>query len=187
MAVDKEIYLRAWVRNQDAACTSACVLAALGALGARDLPDLGAASLALGAARAYGAPGLRDYVAWPGRRAQLDLHIEALARAHGLEVSSDSALALPGWPLRPRPGEALIVHLAWGQEAPGRYGAWGWNPLRPATYSTGGHSVVLVEVDGGWTTLDPNLPDLQAWPRPGLATARTRIHGLPYPIHRGRV
>ena len=89
---------------------------------------------------------------------------------------------MPGWPARPREDELLVVNLAWGQEAPGRYGSWGWHPLRPSTYSTGGHSVVLAEVreGGGWTVLDPNHEGLQLWPRPGLAVTVTRL-GLPAP------
>jgi hypothetical protein len=166
----------AWVRNQGGACTSAAVLAGLGALGASGLPDLAGASVALGARAAYGAPALLDYVSWPGRRAPLDLRIEALAAEHGLSVRSSSAVLPPGWPLHPPADGVLVVHLAWGQEAPGRYGSWGWHPLRPATYSTGGHSVVLAEIHGpGWVVLDPNLPEPQRWPRPGWATARTLI------------
>jgi len=167
---------RAWIPNQGAACTSAAVLAALGALGARRLPPLAEASLALGAGEAFGAPGLLDYVSWPGRRAPLDVRLEALAAKAGLAVRSRSGATLPGLPLGPRRGEVLIVHLAWGQERPCKYGTWGWDPVRPATYSTGGHSVVLVRVDGRrWTVLDPNHQGLQEWPRPGLATALTRI------------
>jgi hypothetical protein len=166
----------AWVRNQGGACTSACVLIALGALGARRLPELGAATLALGAAAAYGAPGLLDYVSLPGRRAPLDLVIESLASTHGVSVRSRSSLLPPGWPLRPPSRGVLVLHLAWGQEAPGRYGTWGWHPLRPATYSTGGHSVVLAEVRGReWLVVDPNHAEPQVWPRPGWATARTLI------------
>jgi hypothetical protein len=166
---------KSWIQNQGAACTSACVLAGLGALGAQDLPDLATASTFL-AGQPNGAPGLLDYVTLPIRRAPLDLRIEQLAAQHGITVSSTSEVVLPG--LRQVPGEAevLIVHLAYGQEAPGRYGSWGWNPLKPATYSTGGHSVVLAALDGdGWTVLDPNRPGLQNWPRPGIATARTRL------------
>lgn len=165
------------VPNQGAACTTASVLAGLGALGLEDVPPLGPASLALGAALPYGAPGLLDYVAWPGRRAPLDVRIEALAAGRGLEVRSRSGLVVPGWPLRPGPGEALVVNLAWGQEAPGRYGSWGWHPLRPATYATGGHSVLLAAVTpkGGWLVLDPNWEGLQEWPRPGLAVTVTRL------------
>lgn len=166
----------AWVRNQGGACTSAAVLAGLGSLGALGLPELGAASLLLGAAAPYGAPGLLDYVSWPGRRAPLDVRIEGLAAAHGLSVRSSSGVIPPGWPLQPPADGVLVVHLAWGQEAPGRYGTWGWHPLRPATYSTGGHSVVLVETAGSsWVVLDPNIPEPQRWPRPGWATARTLI------------
>ena len=166
---------KSWIQNQGAACTSACVLAALESLGGHDLPDLAAGS-ALLAGTSYAAPALLDYVSLPGRRAPLDLRIEALAAAHGLAIRSESAVVMPGWPLRPVPASVLIVHLAYGQEAPGRYGAWGWNPLLPATYSTGGHSVVLAALDPpGWTVLDPNRPKLQNWPRPGIATARTRL------------
>lgn len=166
----------AWVANRGAACTSAALLAGLGALGARGLPALEEATLALGAREPLAAPALWDYVSWPGRRAPLDLRLEALAAAHGLRVRASSAAVPPGWPLQPRAREVLVVHLAWGQESNGRYGTWGWNPLRPSTYSLGGHSVVLAAADKrGWLVLDPNHPDLQRWPRPGLATARTRL------------
>jgi hypothetical protein len=164
-----------WVQNQGAACTAAAVLAGLGALGAIGLPGLGPGSATL-AGTAFAAPALLDYVSWSGRRAPLDLRIERLAAQHGLGVVSHTGPVMPLWPLRPIPGEVLICHLAWGQEAPGRFGTWGWNPLRPSTYSTGGHSVLLVAVDGRrWTVLDPNHPGLQNWPRPGIATAATRI------------
>ena len=170
----------AWVRNQGGACTSAAVLAGLGALGARGLPGIGAATLELGAAYEFGAPALMDYVTLPGRRAPLDVRIERLAARCALAVRSHSGLVARGRRVRPAPGEALIVNLAWGQEAPGRYGTWGWHPLRPATYSTGGHSVVLVETHGPeWLVLDPNLPELQRWPRPGWATAKTLILRAP--------
>jgi hypothetical protein len=166
---------KAWIQNQGAACTSACLLAGLGALGARGLPDLATASAFL-AGHPNGAPALLDYVTLPGRRAPLDLRVEQLAAAHGLAVRSTSEAVLPGLRQRPADDEVLLVHLAYGQEAPGRYGTWGWHPLRPATYSTGGHSVVLAALDGaGWTVLDPNRPGLQSWPRPGIATARTRL------------
>jgi hypothetical protein len=165
-----------WVGNQGGACTTASILAGLGALGARDLPDLGAATVALGAAAPYAAPALMDYVSLPGRRAPLDLRVEGLAVASGLRVRSHSALVALGWRLRPEPGEALIANLAWGQEAPGVRGTWGWHPLRPATYSTGGHSVLLAAVEGReWVVLDPNHRGLQRWPRPGLAVTATRI------------
>jgi hypothetical protein len=165
-----------WVANQGAGCTTASILAALGALGARDLPVLGEATLALGARTAFGAPALLDYVGLPGRRAPLDLRVEALAAAHGLGVRSSSRLVLPGWPQRPRADEALVANLAWGQEAPGRYGTWGWHPLRPATYTTGGHSVLLAgAAGGGWLVLDPNHRGVQRWPQPGVAVTVTRI------------
>jgi hypothetical protein len=166
---------KSWVQNQGAACTSSCVLACLGALGVPALPDLATGS-ALLAGEAYGAPALLDYVTLPGRRAPLDLRIEKLAADHGVAVRSLSEAVLPGRTLRPGGAEVLIVHLAYGQEAPGRYGSWGWHPLKPSSYSTGGHSVVLAALDGpGWTVLDPNRPGLQNWPRPGIATARTRL------------
>ena len=168
------------VANQGGACTTAAVLTALGALGAGELPDLERATILLGASRPFGAPGLLDYVSWPGRRAPLDLRIEALAEAHRLRVRAWSGITVPGARLSPPREGALIVHLAWGQEAPGRYGTWGWHPLRPATYSTGGHSVVLAETGPeGWVVLDPNYAEPQTWPRPGLATARTVILATP--------
>jgi hypothetical protein len=165
------------VPNQGAACTTAAVLTALAGLGAHDLPPLGAATLALGAAQAYGPPALLDYVALPWRRALLDERIEALATRHGLRARSRSGLVVPGLPLRPDPGEVIVANLAWGQEAPGRWGTWGWHPLRPSTYSTGGHSVVLaaVEPNGGWLVVDPNHPGVQRWGRPALAVTVTRI------------
>ena len=52
---------KSWIQNQGAACTSACVLAGLGALGALDLPDLATGS-ALLAGQSFGAPALLDYV-----------------------------------------------------------------------------------------------------------------------------
>jgi len=168
--------VQAWVRNRGAACTTASILAGLGALGARGLPDLEAATLALGAAVPCGAPALMDYVSLPGRRAPLDVRVEALAARAGLAVRCRSGLVALGWRVRPAPGEALVANLAWGQEAPGVRGAWGWHPLRPATYSTGGHSVVLAAVEGrGWVVLDPNHRGLQRWPRRGLAVTTTRI------------
>jgi hypothetical protein len=168
-----------WVANRGAACTTASVLAGLGALGARDLPELGAATLALGARVELGAPALMDYVSLPGRRAPLDLRVEAMAAAAGLRVRSRSGLVVRGRALRPAPGEALVANLAWGQERPGAVGTWGWHPLRPATYQTGGHSVLLVAVeDREWLVLDSNHEGLQRWPRPGYAVTATRIRKL---------
>ncbi|HXM57131.1 MAG TPA: hypothetical protein VOB72_17155 [Candidatus Dormibacteraeota bacterium] len=165
-----------WVANQGAACTTASILAGLGALGARDLPDLAAATLALGAREPYGAPALLDYVSLPRRRAPLDVRVEALAAAAGLGVRCRSGLVARGRRVRPAPGEALVVNLAWGQEAPGVAGTWGWHPLRPATYQTGGHSVLLAAVEGReWLVLDPNHRGLQRWSSPGLAVTVTRI------------
>jgi hypothetical protein len=167
---------RAWVENRGGACTTAAILAGLGALGARGLPDLGPATIALGAAVPYGAPALMDYVSLPGRRAPLDVRVEALAAAAGLRVRSRSGLVARGRRVRPAPGEALVANLAWGHEAPDRAGTWGWHPLRPATYQTGGHSVLLVAVEGReWLVLDSNHRGLQRWPSPGLAVTATRI------------
>ena len=164
------------MRNQGAACTSAAALAALAALGATNLPPLGPATLRLGAREEFGAPGLLDYVSWPGRRAPLDLRLEALAGESGIAISSRSRAVVPGWPLRLRSHEILLAHLVWGQEAPGRRGAWGWRPLVPGTYSTGGHTVVVAGIESGtWSVLDPNLEGIQSWPVPGMATAVTSI------------
>lgn len=177
--VDVAALERSWVRNQGAACTTASVLAGLGALGVPDLPDLAQATILFGASAPLGAPGLLDYVSWPGRRAPLDAAIERLGEARGLRLSARSGVWLPARPLWPRPGEMLVAHLAWGQESPGQYGSWGWYPLRPATYNTGGHSVLVAAREArGWLVLDPNQPGLQRWPRPGLATAVTRIRRL---------
>ena len=164
-----------WVQNQGPSCTTAATLAALGALGATDLPDLRAGTSALAGA-AFAAPALLAYVSLPGRRAPLDVKVEALANAHGLTIRASSGVVMPGWPLRPPAEGALIVHLAWGQESPGQYGSWGWRPLHPETYSTGGHSVVLAAVEGSeWIVSDPNHERLQFWPRPGIAMARTLL------------
>jgi len=166
----------AWVQNQGAACTTASLLIALGVLGVPDLPPLGPATLALGAAQEYGAPGLLDYVSRPGRRAPLDLRVERMAAERGVAVRSRTGLVLPGWPLRRRPREVLVAHLVWGRERPGFYGTWGFSPLHRGTWSTGGHSVVVLDADGGgWQVLDPNHPGVQAWPRPGVAVTRTRL------------
>ena len=168
-----------WVCNQGPSCTTAATLAGLGALGATALPDLGEATRLLAGDR-YAAPALGDYLALPGRRAPLDLRIEALARAHGLAVHSSTGVVLPGLPLRPPAAGALIAHLAWGQERSGHYGSWGWRPLHLATYATGGHSVVLAAREGeGWVVSDPNHPQLQHWPRPGVAISRTLLIPVP--------
>jgi hypothetical protein len=169
----------AWVPNQGGACTTAAVLAGLRVLGAPALPDLAAATLALGAPEPYAAPALLDYVSLPGRPAPLDRRVEALAARLGLRVRCRTSLTVPGRLLQPAAGEVLVANLAWGQERPGAYGTFGWNPLQPGTYATGGHSVLLVAVDGeAWLVLDPNHPGLQRWPRPGLALTATRISRL---------
>src|SRR2546430_7294598 len=116
------------------------------------------------------APGLMDYVSLPGRRAPLDLRVEALSAAAGLRVRCRSGLVARGRRVRPAPGEALVVNLAWGQEAPGVVGTWGWHPLRPATYQTGGPSGLLAAVDGReWLGPRSNPPGLQPLPAPGPA------------------
>ena len=72
-----------------------------------------------------------------------------------------------------------MIHVAWGQERPGVYGTFGWHPLRPSTYSRGGHSVVLAATGpDGWLVVDPNLPGVQTWPRPAWVTAVTRLRRL---------
>jgi hypothetical protein len=173
------VLIEAWVPNQGGACTTASVLAGLRVLGARAVPDLATATLALGAAEPLGAPALMDYVALPGRRAPLDARVEALALGQGLRVRCRTSLTIPGWPLLPAEGEMLVANLAWGQERPGVYGTFGWNPLVPSTYAIGGHSVLLAAVEeGGWLVLDPNHPGLQRWPRPGLALTVTRLSRL---------
>lgn len=166
----------AWVPNRGGACTTAAVLSALTVLGARGLPGLGEATVELGAHEPYGAPALLDYVRLPRHRAPLDVRVEALARLGGIEVTSRSGLVVPFWPLRPRQTEQLVANLAWGQEAPGRRGSWGWHVLRPRTYWTGGHSVLVVGgEDRGWLVLDSNHRGLQRWDRPGVAITATRI------------
>ncbi|HLH67507.1 MAG TPA: hypothetical protein VKY90_00340 [Candidatus Dormibacteraeota bacterium] len=169
-----------WVPNRGAACTTASILAGLRALGARGLPELGEACRRLGASVPYGAPALLDYVALPGRPTPLDRRVERLAAEHGLRVRSRTSPWMPWRRLRPGAEEVLVANLAWGQERPGVYGTWGWHPMRPSTYATGGHSVVVVAADAqGWLVLDPNHPGLQRWPRPGLAVTVTRIRPLP--------
>lgn len=165
-----------WVQNRGAACTSAASLIALGLLGITGLPSLEEATLALGAAAPLGAPGLLDYVTLTGRRAPLDLRIERLAAIRGVALRSRTGLVAPWPPLSTRPDEVLVAHLAWGQERPGHYGSWGFRPLHVATWSTGGHSVVVLGGGrGGWRVLDPNHPGVQEWPRPGIAVTVTRL------------
>jgi hypothetical protein len=102
--------------------------------------------------------------------------VERLAARHGLPVRCRTTLAVPWAPLEVGEGELVVANLAWGQERPGHYGSFGWNPLKPATYSTGGHSVLLASAAAdGWLVLDPNHAGLQHWPRPGLAVTVTRI------------
>ena len=183
MSIDSSFrYEKVWVPNRGAACTSAAALMGLGLLDVPDLPALDAASLALGAPFAYGAPGLLDYVTLPGRRAPLDVRIERLAAARGARVRSRSGLVAP-WPaLRTQPGEVLLAHLAWGQERPGVYGTWGFHLFDRATWSTGGHSVVVLAGGrGGWRVLDPNHAGVQTWPRPGVAVTATRLRPVPGP------
>jgi hypothetical protein len=149
---------------------------ALGLLEVPNLPHLEAASLALGAPAAFGAPGLLDYVTLGWRRAPLDRRIERMARERGVRVRARTGLVAPWPPLTTRPGEVLVAHLAWGQERPGVRGTWGFHPFDRATWSTGGHSVVVLA--GGrsaWRVLDPNHPGIQEWPRPGVAVTATRI------------
>lgn len=164
--------------NQGAACTTAAVVTVLRALGARDLPDLAQATLRLGARRPYGPPPLRAYLRWPWQRAApLDLAVEALAAGGGVPVRSRTTLRLP-WPApRPRAGSCLVANLAYGQERPGTRGTWGWNPLRPRTYSAGGHSVVVAAAGprGERWVVDSNWPGLQHWRRPGWSMTVTRI------------
>ena len=38
-----------------------------------------------------------------------------------------------------------------------------------------GHSLVVDAGPFGWQVLDPNLPGLQEWPRPGVAVTATRL------------
>jgi hypothetical protein len=171
-----EVLTAAWVPNRGGACTTASVLAALGALGARALPELLDATLQLGAQEPLGAPALLDYVSLPGRPAPLDRRVEDLAARHGVRVSCHSRLVVPLVALHVREPELLVANLAWGQERPGHYGSWGWRPLEPATYSTGGHSVLVVATGPeGWLVLDSNHEGLQRWPRPGVAVTTTRI------------
>src|SRR5437763_2646763 len=87
-----------WVQNQGGACTTASLLMALGLLGVPNLPALGPATLALGAAQEYGAPGLLDYVAGPGRRAPLDRRVGRMAADRGVSVRSQTGGVVPGWP-----------------------------------------------------------------------------------------
>jgi hypothetical protein len=177
--LEPEMLAAAWVPNRGGACTTAAVLAGLRVLGAPTVPDLGAATLALGAPERYAAPALMDYVSLPGRPAPLDRRVEELAVQLGIRVRCRTSLTVPGQPLHPAAGEVLVANLAWGQERPGVYGTFGWNPLQPSTYATGGHSVLLVAVeDGAWLVLDSNHPGLQRWPRPGLALTATRISRL---------
>ena len=167
--------------NQGAACTTAAIVTVLRAMGARDLPDLARATVELGAPAPYGPPPIRSYLRWPWKRAApLDRAVEALAAGSGLTVRCRTSLRLP-WPgPRPTGGSSVVANLAYGQEAPGVEGTWGWNPLRPSTYGSGGHSVVVAAVLEGGERLvvDPNWPGLQRWRHPGWSVTATRIWHL---------
>jgi hypothetical protein len=168
--------------NRGASCTTAALLTVLRAMGGRNLPDLGRATLRLGALAPYGPPPLRAYLRWPWQRAApLDRAVEALAAASGLRVRCRTSLRAP-WPAPGEvPGSCLVANLAYGQESPGVQGTWGWNPLRPRTYANGGHSVVVAAAGPGGERLvvDPNWPGVQRWRRPGWAITATRIWRLP--------
>jgi hypothetical protein len=170
-----------WVRNSGAACTSASLLIGLGLLGVPDLPSLREASRLFGATADFGAPGLLDYLSFPGRRAPLDVRVERLAAARGHPVSSRTGCVLPTLPLRAPSsgGEVLVAHLLYGQERPGVYGCWGFRPLDRRTWATGGHSVVVLETGRRWKVLDPNHEEIQEWPRPGIALTTTRLRLAP--------
>ena len=165
-----------WVRNIGAACTSASLLIGLGLLDVPDLPSLREATRLFGASVDFGAPGLLDYLSLPGRRAPIDVRVERLAAARGRPVSSHTGLVVPTLPLRtPAAGEVLVAHLMFGQERPGVYGTWGFRPFDRQTWSTGGHSVVVLETRRHWRVLDPNHEGVQEWPRPGIALTTTRL------------
>lgn len=167
--------------NQGGSCTTAAILTVLRAMGARDLPELGRATLLLGAAAPYGPPPVRTYLRWPWqRRAPLDRAVEALAAAAGVRVRSRTSIRLP-WPApRPIAGSCLIANLAYGEERPGVRGTWGWNPLRPRTYGYGGHSAVVAAAGerGERLVVDPNWPGVQRWRRPGWSVTATRVWRL---------
>ncbi len=164
--------------NQGASCTTAAILTVLRAMGAQELPDLGRATVLFGATVPYGPPPLRSYLRWPWRpTAPLDRAVETLAAGCGLRVRCRTSLRLP-WPApRPVGGSALVANLAYGQERPGVRGTWGWNPLRPRTYGSGGHSVVVAGAGerGERLVVDPNWPGVQRWRRPGWSVTVTRI------------
>lgn len=151
-------------------------------MGARNLPDLAVATLRMGAAAPYGPPPIRAYLRWPWQRsAPLDRAVEALAVGSGLTVRCRTSLCAAWRAPRPRPWSCLVANLAYGQERPGVWGTWGWNPLRPRTYSNGGHSVVVAGTgpDGERLVVDPNWPGLQRWRHPGWSITATRIWHLP--------
>jgi hypothetical protein len=167
--------------NRGAACTTAAIMTVLRAMGAPNLPDLAVVTLRFGARAPCGPPPLRAYLRWPWERAApLDRSVEALAADCGLTVRCRTSLCLP-WPApRPLPGSCLVANLAYGQERPGVWGTWGWNPLRPRTYTNGGHSVVVAAAgrEGGRLVVDPNWPGVQRWRRPGWSVTATRIWRL---------
>lgn len=181
MSLSDGIYKAAWVANAGPSCTTAALLAGLGALGVPGLPGLEEGTRELAGAP-LAAPALLDYVSLPGRRSRLDTRLERLAARLGRPVRSQTRVVLPGWPLRAAEGAVTVAHLAWGQERPGVYGTWGFHLLDRASWDSGGHSVVLV--DGGrgrWRVLDPNHRGIQEWPRPGLAVTVTRVRPAPAP------
>ncbi len=174
-----EALVRHRIANVNASCTTAAALTALGALGASGLPGLAEATrLMSDGGRAYHPPKFTDYIAVPFlRRAPIDVRIERIAAAAGINVRSSTRPCLVPWRLRgPGAGEVVIGNMAFGQEAPGRTGSWGFNLLRPRTWAEGGHSLIIAARRGrGYDVVDSNIDGVQHWARRGLAATSTRV------------
>src|SRR2546430_6028445 len=84
------------------------------------------------------APGLMDYVSLPGRRAPLDLRVEALAAAAGVRVRCRSGLVARGRRGRPGPRGGPGGKPGGGPGGPGGGGAGGGAPPPPRPAPHGG-------------------------------------------------
>ena len=181
-----ERLLDSHVSNHGNSCTSASLLIALGGLGAKELPELGPATLQFGGQGMYESPKISDYIGIPFlRRAPIDVRVESVAAASGLRVRSKTRLSLVPWRLRaPKAGEAVVGHMLKGWEGPGKYGAWNisnsFKFLDRRTWGANGHSVVVAGSEGkkGYAVVDSNHRELQHWPTRGIAVTSTRIRVL---------
>src|ERR1700738_3994825 len=106
----------AWVPNRGGACTTAAVLAGLRVLGAPTVPDLGAATLALGAPEPHAAPAPPPHKPHGPRAAAASGHGRGAGRQPRL--GPGAAGGLRDFRLEPAPAEHIRDRRA-------RRPAWG--------------------------------------------------------------